>query len=521
MPSQFAQRDGQSHVSVRSQSMLETFEIGRRSFVNEARLLARFDHPALLKVHRFWEANGTAYMAMPYLLGRNLREARKEQPTPPPEAWLRSVIDPVLGGLAALHAQNVWHRDVAPDNIFMPADGSPAILLDFGAARQAIGDRTQSFTAILKPNYAPIEQYAEAQTLRQGAWTDIYAMAAVIHTLMTGKPPPPATTRALHDDYQNPVAEGYSEGLLAGLEWGLRVAPQDRPQSVAEWREVLDGRKPAPPRSNAPLRPKPPRDDFEATVVVPSPAAAPVRPPAPQASPAAGTPAAVASPKAAPAPVAQPGKSRLPLLLAGVAGVVVLGGAAWMFGRPKAEPDLPAVALPASSPSLTATAPASSPSPASTPASTVALAPAPAPSPVAAPAPAPSAPASAARRPEPASAPAKPAPKPSAPNAGKLNEPGNKPAPSPVIAVPTPTAPSPVALPPSHSPAPSNKPLAVAPPEPTVPAGPRTPREACGKRVFLAMAMCIDEQCQKPEFRNQDECVKLREIRERQQRNNP
>ncbi|HEY9108725.1 MAG TPA: protein kinase, partial [Roseateles sp.] len=112
MPSQFAQRDGRSQVSVRSLSMKETFELGRRSFVNEARLLARFDHPSLLKVYRFWEANGTAYMAMPRLVGTNLREARKTLPMPPTEAWTRRVFDAVLGGLEALHAQNVWHRDV-------------------------------------------------------------------------------------------------------------------------------------------------------------------------------------------------------------------------------------------------------------------------------------------------------------------------------------------------------------------------------------------------------------------------
>ncbi|HEY8878244.1 MAG TPA: protein kinase, partial [Roseateles sp.] len=177
MPSQFALRDGQSQVSVRSVSMKETFELGRRSFVNEAKLLARFDHPSLLKVYRFWEANGTAYMAMPRLVGQNLREARRTRPTPPPEAWVRRIFDAVLGGLETLHAQHVWHRDVAPDNIFMPADGSPPILLDFGAARQAISDKTQVFTAILKPSFAPIEQYAEATTLKQGPWTDFYALA--------------------------------------------------------------------------------------------------------------------------------------------------------------------------------------------------------------------------------------------------------------------------------------------------------------------------------------------------------
>ena len=200
MPSQFAQRDGRSQVSVRSASMRETFELGRRSFVNEAKLLARFDHPSLLRVYRFWEANGTAYMAMPRLVGRNLREARKALPAPPPEAWMRRLFDAVLAGLEVLHAQQVWHRDIAPDNIFLPADGGAPILLDFGAARQAIGDRTQVFTAILKPSYAPIEQYAEATGVKQGPWTDFYALAAVMHELLTGRPPPPATARAMADE---------------------------------------------------------------------------------------------------------------------------------------------------------------------------------------------------------------------------------------------------------------------------------------------------------------------------------
>ena len=237
MPSQFAQRDGRSQVSVRSISMRETFELGRRSFVNEARLLARFDHPSLLKVYRFWEANGTAYMAMPRLVGQNLREARRALPAvPPPEAWTRRVFDAVLGGLEALHAQQVWHRDVAPDNIFLPADGSAPILLDFGAARQAIGDRTQVFTAILKPSFAPIEQYAEAASLKQGPWTDFYALAAVMHELLTGRPPPPCTARAMGDELAPLAAPGYSPRFLAALDWALRVPPHQRPASAARKR---------------------------------------------------------------------------------------------------------------------------------------------------------------------------------------------------------------------------------------------------------------------------------------------
>ena len=128
MPGQLAQRGDGSQVSVRSGSLLETFAIGRRSFVNEARLLARFDHRSILKVYQFWEANGTAYMAMPYLQGETLRQARQAMKDRPSEAWMLRVLLPVLDGLAMLHAESVFHRDIAPDNILLPLDGSDAIL---------------------------------------------------------------------------------------------------------------------------------------------------------------------------------------------------------------------------------------------------------------------------------------------------------------------------------------------------------------------------------------------------------
>ncbi|PTT84600.1 septum site-determining protein, partial [Pelomonas sp. HMWF004] len=258
MPSEFAQRDGDSQVSVRSASVRETFELGRLSFVNEAKLLARFDHPSLLKVYRFWESNGTAYMAMPRLLGHNLREARHTQTTPPPEAWVRRIFDAVLNGLEALHAQQVWHRDVAPDNIWLPADGAPPLLLDFGAARQTIGDSPQAFTAILKPRFAPIEQYGESAHLQQGPWTDFYALAAVMHELLTGYPPPPCTARAMADELVPLAAEGYAPRFLAALDWALRLPPHQRPQSAAAWRDVIEGRASVPSRQALPPRPKPP-----------------------------------------------------------------------------------------------------------------------------------------------------------------------------------------------------------------------------------------------------------------------
>ncbi len=535
MPSQFASRDGQSYVSVRSVSMKETFELGRRSFVNEAKLLARFDHPSLLKVYRFWEANGTAYMAMPRLVGQNLREARKTRPTPPPEAWVRRIFDAVLGGLETLHAQNVWHRDVAPDNIFMPADGSPPILLDFGAARQAISDKTQVFTAILKPSFAPIEQYAEATTLRQGAWTDFYALAAAMHELLIGRPPPPATTRAMGEELAPLAVPGYSPAFLAGLDWALRVPPHQRPQTVAEWREVLDGRADAPAPSASPSRQAPPPppttspapldlefadtvqgpplDEDDATVVVPvrKPPPPPPAPPAPKAAKPPKQPPS--APVAAPAAAASRSWQKPAIAGGGVLALVLLGlFVMQMRGGP--PPQVTVMADPAASaPATPAEVPASVPSPAPAPPPAVVEPVAPPPSAPASqatvlplpvkPAPVPAPAASAAvPKPGPASAPTRRDPKPiTTEKAGDV-----RPVPrSPVFAAPEPA--TPVA-----NTASTVKP-APPPPAPAEPAAPKTASEACGGRVLFARAWCIDRQCEKPIYQNDPECVKLRDIR--------
>jgi serine/threonine protein kinase len=103
MPASLAGRTETMNVSIRSQADAETFALGLKSFVNEARLLARFDHPSLLKVLRFWEGNGTAYMAMPVMRGRNVKDVRSDMGGPPDEAWLRGLLDPLLGAIERLH----------------------------------------------------------------------------------------------------------------------------------------------------------------------------------------------------------------------------------------------------------------------------------------------------------------------------------------------------------------------------------------------------------------------------------
>ncbi|MES3024693.1 MAG: serine/threonine-protein kinase [Pseudomonadota bacterium] len=248
MPAEFASRTVQAEVRIKAKHHTESFAVGLRSFVNEAHMLARFDHPSLLKVYRFWEANGTAYMVMPYYKGPTLKQALLARDGPPAEAWLRNLLEPLLETLALLHAQNCFHRDIAPDNILLLDDGRP-LLLDFGAARRALSEKTQAFTVILKPAYAPIEQYAETPGMHQGAWTDLFALAAVVHFAIDGRPPPSAAGRAIADPYvplARRYAGQYSPQFLAAIDRALSFRPADRPQSVADMRALLGHGMPLP-----------------------------------------------------------------------------------------------------------------------------------------------------------------------------------------------------------------------------------------------------------------------------------
>ena len=225
MPASLAVRGQGSLITLRSEAMAETYAVGLRSFINEARLLAKFDHPSLVKVYRFWEDNGTAYMVMPYLQGITLRDTRRAMPNPPDEAWIRRVLDPMLDALEQLHNDGVYHRDVAPDNILLPPAGAP-ILLDFGAARRVIGDMTHALTVVLKPGFAPIEQYGESSAMTQGAWTDLYALASVVYAAVTGHAPVSSVER-LMDDRLQPLSElaagRYSEPFLTAIDAALAL----------------------------------------------------------------------------------------------------------------------------------------------------------------------------------------------------------------------------------------------------------------------------------------------------------
>jgi hypothetical protein len=270
MPASLACRTSGLPVEVRSEQHLESFNAGLRSFVNEAKLLARFDHPSLLKVYRFWQANGTAYMVMPYYEGPTLKQALAAKTERPDEQWLRELLGPVLDALEYLHAASCYHRDIAPDNILL-IDGGRPLLLDFGAARRLIGDMSKSATVILKTGYAPIEQYGDMPGMSQGPWTDIYALGAVLHHAITGEVPRASVSRLVHDD-EVPLAQAaagrYSAQFLRGIDRMLAVQPAQRPQSIAEVRGLLG--LDAPLRAPPPVAPPPPPPPPSAPVYAPA-----------------------------------------------------------------------------------------------------------------------------------------------------------------------------------------------------------------------------------------------------------
>ena len=212
---------------------------GLERFVDEARALARLDHPAVVKVHRVVEAGGTAYMVMEYVEGHSLAEELRSS-GPMPEARVRGLLSGLAQGLAAVHASGLVHRDIKPANVMLRSrDGSP-VLIDFGAAREHMGRQSRSITAVLTPGYAPIEQYSAKG--RQGPWTDVYALGAVAYAALSGRAPDDATERMLEDRLKSVdvvAPTPVSAELALAVEAALAVDMRQRPQDVREWLALL------------------------------------------------------------------------------------------------------------------------------------------------------------------------------------------------------------------------------------------------------------------------------------------
>ena len=239
LPVEFAVREADTiTVSPRNDSVSKDYRFGLQGFLAEARTLAQFRDARIVRVNQFLEANGTAYLVMDYEEGEPLSELLKKSPGELTEQDVLRVMIPILEGLAVVHRAGVLHRDVKPANIYLRTDGPP-VLLDFGAARQALGEESKSLTSIVTPGYGPFEQYQSSG--KQGPWTDLYGAGATLYRMLTGRRPADAPDRvgavSAGDPDPNPptgdAARGeYSRRLLDAVDWMIRPFPQERPQSV-------------------------------------------------------------------------------------------------------------------------------------------------------------------------------------------------------------------------------------------------------------------------------------------------
>lgn len=251
LPGQLVHREQDGSVMALTDELVDEYEAGLKRFIFEARTLAKFEHPAIVRVHNIFEANRTAYMVMQYEQGEGLDRLLKSRGTLT-EHEILQLLHPLLDGLEVIHGHGFVHRDIKPANIFVRNDGTP-VLLDFGSAREAISGEARTITNFVSPGYAPIEQYA-GKSDQQGPWSDIYGLGATVYRAMTARTPNDAVERSqalaqnTEDSYQvgaRHAKRSYSEQLLNAVDHALAFRVQDRPQSIAAWRAEL------PPRVEA------------------------------------------------------------------------------------------------------------------------------------------------------------------------------------------------------------------------------------------------------------------------------
>ena len=258
-PLEFGDRDSTMSVRPKSDRHAKTFQWGRSNFLQEARTLARFEHPSIVRVTRVFESNSTAYMVMRFEQGQSFEDWLNGLGRPPTQEELDRIVAPVLNALQMMHAENFLHRDIAPDNIIVRADGTP-VLLDFGAARRAVAAMSRTLTGIVKAGYSPHEQYSTDSRL-QGPWSDLFALGGTLYRAVTGRTPEEAALR-VDQDQMPPAAQiakgNYRPEFLSAIDACLKVRHAERPRSVAQLRPMLLEGTPPAKREPEPSRPRGP-----------------------------------------------------------------------------------------------------------------------------------------------------------------------------------------------------------------------------------------------------------------------
>lgn len=254
LPRDFATRDPQSGEVISYGGDAEFhFTSGLQQFLDEARMLAKFQqHAGIVSVLTFFRAFGTGYMVMEYVEGETLRTYLQRGRVRLNWDQTLGIFMHIMDALRAVHSVGLLHRDIAPDNIYLCSDGRVK-LLDFGAARQNLASDGHTM-AIVKPGFAPEEQYRDSGV--QGAWSDVYSVAASMYFCLTGNVPPDAMSRLSQDALKPPSEYGAAlpPAIEACLMAGLAVRASQRPHTIAEFQKnLLDQAEPVEVKvSNSP-----------------------------------------------------------------------------------------------------------------------------------------------------------------------------------------------------------------------------------------------------------------------------
>lgn len=233
---------GDPAVSVYSGNRQEYFDFGVSKFLEEARILARFTaNPNIVGVRTFFKENGTAYFVMDYVEGMSLKEYTAANGGRLTYKETLRLTLPVMDAMESVHRMSMLHRDISPDNIYITKTGDVK-LLDFGAARYTLSEHSKSLSVILKPGFAPEEQYRSRG--KQGPWTDVYSLSATIYRTMTGILPPEALDRIHDDDLVPPsvYCGDIPDFAEAAVLKALSIKGQDRFQTMSEFKDALTGR---------------------------------------------------------------------------------------------------------------------------------------------------------------------------------------------------------------------------------------------------------------------------------------
>ena len=272
LPQECAARAGDSVTVQARTNRTDDYEYGLTRFIEEARTLAKFQHNNIVRVSNFVKSNGTAYFVMDYAEGEDLSDWLKKHEVLNEDIILK-IVTPILEGLAEVHKTGLMHRDIKPGNIFMRKQGGP-MLIDFGAARQALGEHSKSISAIISMGYAPPEQYSSHG--KQGSYTDLYAVGAVLYKLITGNTPIESSVRshAKAEDEADPLTPAIEAGQGKVADWLLQLTDQllnisakNRPQTAEAVLQAIQNKAAAVVGADSSAQPSSKQSDNKTRVV--------------------------------------------------------------------------------------------------------------------------------------------------------------------------------------------------------------------------------------------------------------